>query len=115
LLLLVAQREPEELEELAPPEEEDDEDEEDEEDPPDELEELMPGCWLLFTPGLAPGAMGAVGADGAPGAAVEPGDPEPWPPADCALANSMVVPMPTPSMAPIAMAVVSFEARMMVP
>jgi hypothetical protein len=72
----VGYREPDELPELElePPDEDDEEDEDPY--PPDELEELMPG-WLLFTPGLAPGAMGAVGAAGAPGAAGEPGDPDP--------------------------------------
>jgi hypothetical protein len=118
--ILVAYREPDELpeldEELAPP---DEDEEDDEEDPfPPELDEPMPGCWLL-TPGLAPGAMGAVGAEGVPGAAAAPGEPDPWPPpappALCALASSIEVPAPTASMAMIATAVVNLEALMVVP
>lgn len=107
-------REPEELpEELAPPEEEEEEDEDEDPYPP-ELEELMPGCWLLFTPGLAPGAIGALGAVGTPGVpeAVAPPLPPP-PPADCAVAS--MAPPPMRKIDPISAVAFKLEARIGVP
>jgi hypothetical protein len=105
---------PEELdEELAPP---DDDDDDDDEDPyPPELEELMPG-WVLFAPGLAPGAIGALGALGAPGAdgaAVPPRAPPP--PADCAVANGIVPAAPISRIDPISADAFKLEARMVCP